>query len=187
MNKKWYWIIGIVVVIVVVGIYISIDRYNQAKEDFEERLKDAIGNDLEGLGEANQRALVTRVIDGDTIEIETGEIVRLICIDTPELGEDNYQEAKDYLEDLILNKEVTLVRDVSDKDRYDRLLRYVFVGQGLTFANVEIARNGWGNVARLPPDTYECDNIEDAQNRAKQQRIGIWYFEARGDPPLSPS
>ena len=84
---------------------------------------------------------VTRVIDGDTIEISTGERVRLICIDTPETYEEGYEKAKDYLEDLILGEEVFLVKDVSETDRYDRLLRYVYTEDN-EFVNELIVKKG---------------------------------------------
>ncbi len=71
--------------------------------------------------------LVTRIIDGDTIVVEGGERVRLLDIDTPERGEPCYQEAKDRLEELIDGKEVTLEPHAEDRDRYGRLLRYVFL------------------------------------------------------------
>lgn len=71
--------------------------------------------------------IVTRVIDGDTIEIETGERVRLIGINSAEFNEECYEEAKEKLEDLILGKEVILESDIEDKDKYGRLLRYVLV------------------------------------------------------------
>ena len=73
-------------------------------------------------------ALVTWVIDGDTVEAEIdGEEfrVRYIGIDTPERDEDFYQEATDLNIELVKNEEVVLVQDVSDTDRFGRLLRYV--------------------------------------------------------------
>ncbi|MBR9677003.1 hypothetical protein GOV04_02585 [Candidatus Woesearchaeota archaeon] len=70
---------------------------------------------------------VTKVIDGDTIELETGERVRLIGINSAEFGEECFEEAKEELEDLILGKEVTLEVDIEDKDKYGRLLRYIYV------------------------------------------------------------
>ncbi len=75
----------------------------------------------------------TRIIDGDTIEIETGQKVRYIGIDTPELhhptkGVQCYgEEARKKNESLVAGKSVKLVKDVSETDRYGRLLRYVFL------------------------------------------------------------
>jgi len=106
--------------------------------------------------------LVTRVIDGDTIKIETGESVRLICIDTPERGESGYQEATNYVESLILGKEIELVKDVSETDKYGRLLRYVYVnGQ---FVNKMIVQNGYGVPYPYSPDTSKCSEIQSVYN-----------------------
>ncbi len=115
---------------------------------------------------------VSRVIDGDTIEIQTGERVRLICIDTPEVGEYYYQEAKDYLINLILNEKVKLVKDVSETDRYSRLLRYVYVED--VFVNGELIEKGYARVYRYPPDTKLCDYLEILEIEAKNNNFGIW-------------
>jgi len=115
---------------------------------------------------------VTRIIDGDTIELENGERVRLICIDTPERGEAYFDEASDYLSDLILNEYVELVKDVSETDRYGRLLRYIYLNGD--FVNEMIVEDGWAKAYRYNPDTALCDDIEDAETKAKNRGIGIW-------------
>ncbi len=102
--------------------------------------------------------LVSRVIDGDTLELSSGEKVRLICIDTPEQGEKGYEEATQYLEELTLNKIVRLEKDVSEVDKYDRLLRYVYVGD--TFVNKELVQEGYAEVFRYGEDTKRCGEIE---------------------------
>ncbi len=122
---------------------------------------------------------VTRVIDGDTIELSSGERVRLICIDTPETYEDGYQEAKDYLTNLIFNKEVYLEKDISETDRYGRLLRYIYTKKDCTdlancFINLRIVLQGYGRAYPYSPDTSKCSIIEDAESIAKGKEIGIW-------------
>ena len=86
----------------------------------------------------DSRHLVTRVVDGDTIELEGGERVRLICIDTPERGQPGYAEAKEFLRQLIEGKHVTVTREDghADRDRYGRLLRLVWIGEELVQAAV---------------------------------------------------
>ncbi len=59
-----------------------------------------------------EKYFVTSIIDGDTIELSTGERVRLICIDTPEINEDGYEEAKNYLTEQILNKDNTTIHRI---------------------------------------------------------------------------
>ncbi|MFA5856078.1 MAG: thermonuclease family protein [Candidatus Pacearchaeota archaeon] len=106
--------------------------------------------------------LVVRVIDGDTIEMGNGNIVRLICIDSPELNTKGSYESKEYLESLILNKEVILKSDVSDKDKFGRDLRYVYItdsNNNLIFINKEIVKNGHATLFRVPPDISKCEEI----------------------------
>jgi len=125
---------------------------------------------------------VTRVIDGDTIEINTGERIRLICIDTPETYEEGYQEAKNYLTKLILNKEVYLEKDVSETDRYGRLLRYIYTEYPTIdldghFINLMIVLNGYGKAYPYSPDTTLCPQIENAEEIARENHLGIWAEE----------
>lgn len=92
---------------------------------------------------------VTRVIDGDTIEVDIGGVlykVRYIGIDTPELDDERpefcalAQEATRYNRQLVEGKEMRLEKDVSETDHYGRLLRYVYVGD--TFVNAELVSAG---------------------------------------------
>jgi len=119
---------------------------------------------------------VTKVIDGDTIEIDTEERVRLICMDTPEKGEEGYAEAKDYLEDLILYKEVKLEKDISEIDKYDRLLRHIYLEDG-TFVNELMVKEGYAEVYPYKPDITLCPQIENAEDYAKEHELGIWEKE----------
>ena len=89
--------------------------------------------------------------------------MRLICVDAPEKGGKGYEEAKEFLESLVLNKEVRLEKDISDRDEYGRLLRYVYVsGEGEEiFVNKEIVQQGYGSVFRYGDDTKRCGEIEE--------------------------
>ena len=79
--------------------------------------------------EPNQRFfLVTRVVDGDTVELGNGQQVRVVGIDTPEQGDCGYEAASNHMADLVLFKQVILTISDEDTDRYGRLLRYVDVG-----------------------------------------------------------
>jgi endonuclease YncB( thermonuclease family) len=69
--------------------------------------------------------VVTRVVDGDTIELANGEAVRIVGIDTPEVGQCGYEQASNHMADLVLGKSVALRVSDEDADRYGRLLRYV--------------------------------------------------------------
>ena len=72
-------------------------------------------------------ATVTRIIDGDTIELSTGERVRFIGVDTPERGEPGADEATAFVTDRIINQLVWLEPDGNNTDVYGRLRRYVWI------------------------------------------------------------
>ena len=128
--------------------------------------------------------IVTRVVDGDTVEIETGEKVRFICIDTPERGEYYYQEAKNYLSDYILNKEVKLIKDISETDMYGRLLRYVYFED--IFINGKLVEGGYAKVYRYAPDTKFCDDLDILETQAKNKYLGIWSeIEDKEEPDIN--
>jgi endonuclease YncB( thermonuclease family) len=117
-------------ILVVLLLFLFIINYpflNQLTEDFLD----------------NSRIVkVDRVIDGDTIEFNKTS-VRLLGINTPERGEKFYTEAKEFLEDKVLDKTVTLVSGREEKDRYGRLLAYIYLnGKNV---NLEIVEQGYGN------------------------------------------
>ncbi len=115
---------------------------------------------------------VTRVIDGDTIVIENGNHVRYIGINAPEHGQLYYREAMKFNEKLVNGKRVLLETDISDKDKYGRLLRYIYI-RG-TFVNAEMVRNGYARANAYPPDIKHQNYLELMEIEAKKQGVGIW-------------
>ena len=116
---------------------------------------------------------VTRVIDGDTIDVVIdGESyrVRYIGINAPERDETCYREAVSANEALVEGETVRLVRDVSNTDQYDRLLRYVYVGE--RFVNAELIANGWAEAVEYAPDTKETGYFRDLERQARRSKIG---------------
>lgn len=122
--------------------------------------------------------LVTRVIDGDTIEIQGGQRVRYIGIDTPETVDPNRpvgcygQEASDKNKTLVLNKQVKLEKDVSETDKYGRLLRYVYVDDMMV--NDYLVRQGYANASSYPPDVKYQEQFRQAQQEAVANNRGLW-------------
>ncbi len=116
--------------------------------------------------------IVEYVVDGDTLELETGERVRLIGIDTPEVGEYYYEEAKDRLKEIVEGKSVILERDIEYRDIYDRLLRYVYVDNW--FVNLVLVQEGYASVYPYEPNTKYKDEFADAESEAKERGLGIW-------------
>ena len=117
-------------------------------------------------------AKVIQVIDGDTIVIEGGHHVRYIGIDAPEKDEFYYVEAKQANGKLMEGKRVRLEKDISDKDQYGRLLRYVYVDE--TFINAEIVRQGYAQAQAYPPDVKCQVYLEAVEKEARQVKRGIW-------------
>lgn len=101
--------------------------------------------------------VVTDVVDGDTLDLDNGETVRLVGIDTPERGACGHERAAAALSRMVLGKRVRLVESDEDRDRYDRLLRYVAVGdldpglrllrKGLAVSRYD-SRDGYGRHPR---------------------------------------
>ena len=118
--------------------------------------------------------LVTRIIDGDTLELATGEKVRLIGIDAPEKkGEECFAlESQLKLSELTLGQEVILEKDRSDTDRYGRLLRYIWVGE--TMINLELVKEGYAVAKAYPPDTRHQPLFQQAQHHAQTNHAGLW-------------
>jgi len=119
--------------------------------------------------------MVTQVIDGDTITIEGGYRVRYIGIDTPEVHpelEDLGMEAWQANRQLVEGKKVRLERDITETDKYGRLLRYVFAGD--IFVNGELVRQGLAQAKAYPPDTKYQDYLEQMEAEAREAGRGIW-------------
>lgn len=119
-----------------------------------------------------QEFKVTRTIDGDTMDLENGYRVRLLGIDSPEVGQPFYREATDALKEMTEGKKVKLEKDPRwEKDVYGRSLRYVFM-DGL-FVNKEMVRKG---LARLEADedSKYYSALEQAEKEAIEKRLGIW-------------
>ena len=137
-------------------------------------------------GNERQVGEVVNVIDGDTISVRIGGrvfSVRYIGMDTPELDQTDGYPAAERNRELVDGQTVTLVRDVSETDRYGRLLRYVLVGS--TFVNHQLVLDGWATAAEYPPDT-SCQGIfQVAENTARTQRLGLWV-PTRTPWPTSP-
>lgn len=115
---------------------------------------------------------VIRVIDGDTIEIEGGQKVRYIGIDTPETYDCYYSESLNKNKDLVEGKMVSLIKDISETDRYGRLLRYVYIDG--VFVNEQLVKEGYANASTYPPDVKFKDNFITLESEARSNNRGLW-------------
>ena len=114
-------------------------------------------------------ANVTEIIDGDTLNTDLGK-VRLLGINTPEKNRFGYEEAREFLLELE-GKQVELIKSVEDRDRYDRLLRYVIYQD--RNMNQEILEQGLGHIYIYDEDSFTEDLIV-AESEAYEAEIGIW-------------
>lgn len=151
-------------------------------------------------------AEVVRVSDGDTIRVDlngTEESVRLIGVDTPEkfksskltrdaeespLSETEIQElgeqASDFAENLLAGREVYVQTGVEERDRYGRLLAYIYVlepggawefgGESFTQVNLELARAGWADPLTIPPNVDFAEAYVAAAREAREAGRGMW-------------
>lgn len=126
----------------------------------------------------NQTVKVTKVIDGDTIEIEGGQRVRYIGIDTPETVDPRKavqcfgKEASSKNKELVAEKQIRLEKDISETDKYGRLLRYIYVGD--IFVNDYLVRQGYAHASSYPPDIKYQDQFTQAQSEARSNNRGLW-------------
>lgn len=133
-------------------------------------------------GVASHTAKVVEVIDGDTVVLDSGETVRYIGIDTPETKHPRRgvqcfgKQATEKNTELVLGKTVRLEKDVSERDRYNRLLRFVYLStdQGEVFVNDVLVREGYAKAVTYPPDVTFTERFKEAQREAQEHNRGLW-------------
>jgi micrococcal nuclease len=150
-------------------------------------------------------ATVRRVIDGDTIELSDGQLVRYIGVDTPEVRRQHHgqwirdpepfgEEAAEENRRLAEGRRVRLEYDAQTHDRYGRLLAYVYVaedaegaaagaGRGALMVNAELLRRGVAQLLTIPPNVKYVEQFRAAAREARQARRGLWREQA---PQTSP-
>lgn len=134
------------------------------------------------------------VTDGDTIRVELGGrtvTVRYIGVDTPETVDPGRpvepfgREASEANRRLVEGRTVLLEKDVSETDRFGRLLRYVYVEQftGLVMVNAELVRLGYARIATFPPDVRYASLFLDLEREARAASRGLWAASAPTSTP----
>jgi len=136
---------------------------------------------------------VKRVVDGDTIQLETGERVRLIGIDTPEMHESNklYRDSQrtgedvraiqalgrrayEFTKKLVEGQRVSLEFDVEKYDKYKRLLAYIYLKGDGTFVNAKIVEEGYASLMTIPPNVKYADLFLKLYQEARKNQRGLW-------------
>lgn len=123
-------------------------------------------------------AKVIRVVDGDTVEIENGQKVRYIGIDTPETVKPRVvvqcfgKEASNRNKELVEGKTVELEKDISETDKYGRLLRYVWIDGKMI--NEQLVSEGYARISTFPPDVKYSQIFLAAEKEARLGNVGLW-------------
>ncbi|MDD3719518.1 MAG: thermonuclease family protein [Actinomycetota bacterium] len=159
---------------------ITQEQQKTAEADrLEETSADQDGEDQsEAAAQSNtgEVVTVTRVVDGDTIEVTfpDGKVekVRYIGINTPEAGQPYYSESTVANSSLVAGKQVRMEKDVSEIDKYGRLLRYVYVGD--LMVNAELVARGYANTATYPPDVKYSEHFLALEAQARNNNLGLW-------------
>lgn len=132
------------------------------------------------LGETDyEEATISAVVDGDTVKLTNGKTLRYIGVDTPETVDPRRAigcfgtEASTYNRLLTTGKTVYLEKDVSDTDRYGRLLRYVYLQSG-EMVNEMLIREGYAYASAYPPDIKYQDIFERLEKQAREKNAGLW-------------
>lgn len=185
-------VFGVIILIAFVyfGIQYVIPKLEQKEKKDNKDVKENIVN------QDNNFYPVSKVTDGDTFEVEIDgkkEKVRMLAIDTPEKWESNKlnkdvertgndkktikklgELSSNYTKKLISGKKVRLEPDPTndDRDRYDRLLRYVYLEDG-TFVNLKIVEDGYANAYTRFPITKKDEFIQ-AERKARENKRGLW-------------
>lgn len=116
---------------------------------------------------------VTNVVDGDTLDLNNSARIRLSGINTPEKGDCYYNEAKQALIKLTLNKEVFLEKDKTNVGKYGRLLRYIHVENNSV--NSILVYNGYAEVYdKYKNDTKKYSYLKELEKHAIQNKLGVW-------------
>lgn len=178
--KKYYLIITSLITLVFIAIQQLVQLLNPTPIPFPRHTP--------SLGEIpvnTQAALVKTVIDGDTIELINGQKVRYIGINSPETHHPSKgvecfgKEAEKFNRSLVANKKVFLAKDVSETDKFGRLLRFVYLpspdatGEAL-FVNQYLVEQGFAYAIHYPPDISQNHLFTKAQLFAEKNSLGLW-------------
>ncbi len=126
---------------------------------------------------------VSEVIDGDTFKTDSDKTIRLLGINAPEITDPGGDLAKEFLRNMILNKNIILKRDITEKDDYGRYLFYVYCGN--IMVNKEMVRCGLAETRFFPPDTLFKKEFQKVEKIAIRNKKGLWTFPVFQIPDTS--
>lgn len=130
-----------------------------------------------------EKAVVTKVVDGDTIQVNGNTTIRFIGIDTPETVDPRRpvgcfgKEASNKTKSLLTGKNVVLQKDISETDKFGRDLRYIYLqldDGSFLFVNDYLVREGFAHAVSYPPDIKFQDIFRQAEKEARDAKKGLW-------------
>lgn len=180
LSKEGQKVLAFLAIVFLFGYSVLSGASNLSWQSFFDYVQNFASNNKSSSVDDNGKLIrVKRAVDGDTIELESGEKVRYIGINTPETVKPNSpvecfgKEASTKNKELVDGKLVRLKKDVSDKDKYGRLLRFVYLEDG-TFVNDILVREGYAFVSTFPPDVAKADQFKQAEREARENVRGLW-------------
>jgi micrococcal nuclease len=166
-------------IILVLAMFISgcIPTENMGSEDQEPFASQIFKDYPELLDREYEITVIKRIVDGDTFVTNSGQKVRMIGVNTPEVfGESEYygQEASNFSKQQLEGQTVYLFKDVSDTDKYDRWLRFVFIEEDPIMFNETLIMEGYANTMSLSPDVLFTKKFSLLRREAQDNGIGLW-------------
>jgi len=183
ISKKILYAVGGVMLLVAVFL-IGVLSGNKTENLISKQTATVIDSSVAGndtIPQSGELVKVVRVVDGDTINVEIDgkvEPVRYIGIDTPETVDPRKPvqcfgvEASKKNKELVEGKMVRLETDITDRDKYNRLLRYVWLGDILI--NQALVDQGYAKSYSYPPDVKYQDKFVAAEKKAREDKLGLW-------------
>ncbi len=175
-------LLGVLIVLALAAVLVGVVAIGTAGPG-----SDAAPSASSGRAGELERGLVVGVADGDTITVQIGggrERVRYVGVDAPEVASDRTggqaecgaDAATDRNRSLVMGEEVGLERDVNDRDRFDRLLRHVWIERdgGRLLVGEELVSEGLVEARSYPPDTRYDARLQEAERVARDAGAGIW-------------
>lgn len=195
-KKNLYIAGGILILFIGVMIGTSFDNgtTNLKSEQVATVVNSTNQADTDVIPQSGELVKIVRVVDGDTINVEIDgkvESVRYIGIDTPETIDPRKPvqcfgiEAAKKNKELAEGKMVRLEKDITNRDKYDRLLRYVWVGDVLI--NQALVEQGFAKSYSYPPDVKYQDKFIAAEKQARENKIGLWTACGSGTTTVMPA
>lgn len=182
-------LVGIIASMLALALAILLDKWNIINiEDYLKLDEGAAQYEVKGQDTSeidNKKTYeVVRVVDGDTFVIkynEKDEKIRLIGVDTPESVHPNEEkntefgkEVSNFAKEMLSGKQVNLEFDVEKRDKYGRLLAYVYLdGQ---MYNKLLLQKGYAKLATYPPNVKYVDDFKVLQKEARKNKVGLWAY-----------